>query len=167
MRTYGINLSDYIMKREELYTLKSTIEDCFNLTGLEFIHRISLIYNQIKEHIDIFEKHRPAISDEYTKYVNEKNLILDKYAARDENGAYISNKQGIILTNPIAYSSALTELKQLYSTAIEEHKDNTKEFTSFLESEFEFNFTLIPYKYIPSNITLGQYIGISSLIEKN
>lgn len=166
MKIYGINLK-INMKREELYTLKSTIEDCFNLSGLEFIHRITLIYNKIKEHIDIFEKNRPAISDEYTKYVSEKNLILDKFAARDENGGYISNKQGIILTNPMAYSSALTELKQKFIEVINEHNDNNKEFTAFLESDFDFQFTLIPKQYIPSNITLGQYIGISPLIEQN
>jgi len=154
------------MRREELYTLKSAIEDCFSLNGLEFIHRISLIYSSINEHIAIFEKYRPKVSIEYQKFQNDRSKLLDKYAAKNEDGSLITNKQGIVLANPSAYSSTLTILENKYKLVILTHKNDSSEFKKFLETDFDFDFKLIPSKYIPSNITLGQYIGIIKLIEK-
>jgi hypothetical protein len=154
------------MRREELYILKDAIDNCFNLQGLEFIHRISLIYSTINEHIAIFEKHRPKVSEDYQKFQNDRSKLLDKYAAKNEDGSLTTNKHGIVLANPTAYSSSLTILEHKYYSAISKHKTETAEFKSFLESEFDFDFKLIPVKYIPSDITLGQYIGILPLIEK-
>jgi len=154
------------MKREELYALKSAIEECFNLTGLEFIHRISLIYSSINTHIAIFEKNRPKVSTEYQLFQNKRSELLDRYGAKKEDGSLITNKQGIVLSNPTAYNSSLELLEATYTEAIKKHKANTKEFRTFLETDFNFKFELIPTKYIPNNITLGQYIGILPLIDK-
>jgi hypothetical protein len=154
------------MRREELYTLKDAIDNCFNLSGLEFIHRISLIYSNINEHIAIFERNRPKTSEEYQKFQNDRSKLLDKYAAKNEDGSLTTNKHGIVLANPTAYSSSLTILEHKYYSAISKHKADTAEFKRFLESDFDFEFKLIPIKYIPSDITLGQYIGVLPLIEK-
>lgn len=153
------------MKRKELYALKDAIEDCGNLTSLEFIHRIAIIYNDIIKHLEIFEKHRPSINPEYTKYLEKRSLILDIYAAKNENGTYITSKQGVVISNANGYINDLSALDKKHEKIINQHKKDNLEFDKFLDSDFDFKFNLIPKKFVPINITFNQYIRINSLIE--
>lgn len=153
------------MKRKELYILKDAIEDCGNLSNLEFIHRIAIIYNDIIKHLEIFEKHRPSVNPEYTKYIEKRTFILDTYAAKNENGTYITSKQGVVIANATGYTNDISALEKEYEKIISQHKKDNFEFDKFLDSDFDFKFNLIPKKFIPTNITFNQYIGINSLIE--
>lgn len=158
------------MKRIDLYSLQQGIKNCGNLANkesIEFIYRIGIINEQVVRHLKHFETSRPKNSAEYDLFIEAQTALIEQYAAKDKDGAMITQGMGVALANPFKYKEELKEIKEKYKAAIEKHTNDNKTFEQFLEEEAsDFTFTPIPKKYLPVEMTVDQIQGIMSIVEK-
>lgn len=157
------------MKRKDLYDLQKGINACMPLSNpndYEFAYKLVCNIELVDGAIAGFEKLRPPLSEEYTKYAEEQTNLLNKYALKKPDGSLIVYENSVALADPNKYNEDLAPIKVKYKLAIDAQEKLQKKFDDFLDKEANIKLEIIPKKYLPKNISGNQLKGIFKLIEK-
>jgi hypothetical protein len=128
------------MTKQEAVNIFISLQKLGNLTGSKFTYAISRNVN--------------ALKDFYKKYEEDRVALCESYAKKGEDGKAMKE-----LIDPIK-----KELGERY--VFENEEEFQKELKKFGEEPADIKLYKIDLKDVPENITAGQMVGISELINE-
>jgi DNA-directed RNA polymerase specialized sigma subunit len=161
-----------MLKKKDIVSLQVGISKVSNMTGSRFVYAIAKNARLIKPEIESINETLKQ-TDEYKKYEKERIALAEKYAKKDGQGNAIiipnrnnPNVGDYDIDDKKKFNEELEKLNDKNKKVIEAREKQEEEYGKLLEEETEdFKFHKIKFDDLPENITSGQLIGISLLLE--
>lgn len=164
------------MKNIDLFTFKTGL-DVVNVpdADTDFLLAVALNKISVQTQIEAIQDMAKA-SPDFTKFSDERRVLLEKHAKKDENGKPIttvvtigdSKEESVEIKNRKAYDKDYEKLTEKYKEALKEREKQLQNYTEFLQEETEYKPRKVDYDVVPkTGLTQKAMDGLIFMINYN
>ena len=160
------------MKKREVLALWQNLNKLGGLTGVKFAYAVAKNINNLKSEIEALEKSL-EVTDAFKVYDNERIVLVEKYADRDENdkpklvtSADGKTQEYSIVANKVVFDKKFEVLKKKNKAVLDAREKQIKDYNSMLDTDSDFVPHKIKLEDLPETINAQQTSGIFPIIEE-
>ena len=158
------------MKNKEIMGLRESLNDVDYIRGKAFAYAVFKNKLMLDEELEAFNKLKREPHSDYLNFENERTLLCQIHAEKDENGNPVlqyntDGTQAFKIQDMQIFNDEYVKLAEKYEYVIKDMNDAKIEFDEFMNKDSEIVLKKIKMEDLPNDISAGFLEKIKFMID--